>query len=114
MADQPNQERLVFSLGDPSVTARCPITNRLLEVGSGALSHEAQSANFVREAALAGDMPREGEVCLQSGRKFETGAGALTRTAQTRLFLAELSPAEKAQRAEAAAALAAVTPSGQA
>jgi hypothetical protein len=114
MADTANAERHVFSLGDQSVTARCPITGRLFEVGSGALPHDQQTANYVREAKRAGDMPHDGQFCPQTGRYYEFGSGALTKTAQTRIFLDELSPAEKAQRAAAAAALAAVTPSGQA
>jgi hypothetical protein len=114
MADTANSEHHVFSLGDPNVTARCPRTQRLYEVGSGALSHKRQTANYVREAAAAGDMPRDGEQCLQSGKFYETGSGCHTKAIQSRRFLNELSPEEKAQRAAAAAALAAVTPSGQA
>jgi TPR repeat protein len=114
MADHANQEKHVFSLGDPNVTARCPKTGRLYEAGSGALSHEQQTANYVREAAAAGDMPRDGEQCLQSGKFYETGSGCHTKAIQSRRFLNELSPEEKAQCVAAAAALAAVTPSGQA
>jgi hypothetical protein len=58
--DTANSEKCVFSLGDPNVTARCPRTLRLFEVGSGALSHAEQTANFVREAARDGDLPKSG------------------------------------------------------
>ncbi|SHH38109.1 hypothetical protein [Bradyrhizobium erythrophlei] len=58
MADTANSESLVFSLGDPSVAARCPTTGRLYEVGSGATSHEHQTANFIRERDRAADMPK--------------------------------------------------------
>lgn len=114
MADTANSEKHVFGLGDPNVTARCPVTNRLYEVGSGALPHDQQTANYVREAQRAGDMPKDGERCVQTNRSYECGAGALPKAAQTRNFLNDLSPAEKSRRASAAAALAAVVPSGQA
>jgi hypothetical protein len=52
--------------------------------------------------------------CKFTGRPFEIGHGALPFEQQSRNFLNELSPEEKAQRAKAAAALAAITPSGQA
>jgi hypothetical protein len=107
-------ERLVFSLGDPNVTARCPITGRLFEVGSGALPHEQQTANFVRQRDMKADMPTEGEICLQTGRPFECGSGALSKADQTRIFLSELPREAKEARAAAAASLAAVEPSGRA
>jgi hypothetical protein len=102
MADTANSERLVFSLGDPNVTARCPRTLRLYEAGSGALSHEQQTALFVREASLAGDMPRHGE-CAPDGRPYETGRGCLTKTAQRAMWAREADPAQ-AQRDDARAA----------
>lgn len=45
-------EDLVFG-GDPAERARCAITNRRFEFGSGALPFEQQTAMFLREAALA-------------------------------------------------------------
>jgi hypothetical protein len=112
MVDQPNQDVLVFSHGDPNVTARCPKTGRLFEAGSGALPHEQQTANYVREAAqeaaFAADAPKDGEFCPQTGRPYEVGSGALTKTAQSRMFLQDLSPAQKMQRADASAALNAI------
>jgi hypothetical protein len=101
-------------LGRPDVVERCPKTNREYERGSGALSHEAQTAMFVREALIAADMPKEGEVCSQTGRKFEVGSGAHPKSMQTARFLAELSPAEKAQRQAGANALASIEPAGRA
>jgi hypothetical protein len=89
--DTANSERTVFSLGDPNVTARCPKTLRLYEVGSGALSHAEQTANFVREAARDGDIPKPGE-CDPKGRQYETGVGCLTRTAQRAIWDRNASP----------------------
>jgi hypothetical protein len=148
MADTANSEKLVFGLGDPAVTERCSITGRLFEVGSGALSHADQSANFVREAQRAADIPKYEsdaearqrvrremeklgaptseiaaavaktvggpEICVQTRRPFDCSNGCLTKTAQTRQFLNDLSPAEKAQRSAAAAALQAAEPAGRA
>jgi hypothetical protein len=114
MADTANSESSVFSLGDPDVTARCPATGRLYEVGSGALSHEQQSENFIRQATASGDRPREGERCAQTGREFECGSGALPKTAQTRRFLSELPPEQQAARKAAFEALVAAEPAGQA
>jgi hypothetical protein len=45
-------EDLVFG-GDPAERARCPVTNRRYECGSGAQDHETQSRRFIAEAALA-------------------------------------------------------------
>jgi hypothetical protein len=112
--DTANSEKLVFNLGDDPNHPRCSVTGRLFEVGSGALSHAEQSANFAREAALAADMPKPGERCAQTGREFEGGSGSLSKTAQTRQFLGELSPAQKAQRVEAYDALVAMIPEGRA
>jgi hypothetical protein len=112
--DTANSEKGVFALGDPNVTARCPKTSRLFEVGAGALPHDQQTANFVREAAREADMPKPGERCAQSGREFECGRGSLPKTAQTQQFLSELSPAQKAQRVEAYDALVAMIPEGRA
>jgi hypothetical protein len=92
----------------------CPETGRPYEVGSGSLPHAQQTVNFVRERDMAADMPTEGETCAQTGRPFECGSGALSKAAQTRIFLSELPPEQKAQRASAAAALATVEPSGRA
>jgi hypothetical protein len=94
MADTANSERGVFSLGDPTVTARCEKTGRLFEVGSGALPHTEQTSNFLREAARDGDMPKHGEICGRTGRPYETGSGCLTKTAQTAAFLREANPAQ--------------------
>jgi len=88
-----NSEKHVFSLGDPTVTARCPRTNRLYEVGSGALPHDQQTANFVREAALATDMPKSGERD-PVGREYETGTGCLTKTAQRAIWDRNAKPAQ--------------------
>jgi hypothetical protein len=113
MTDTANSENLVFNLGG-DVTARCPITQRLYEAGSGALSHKAQSRNFILERDRAADMPKEGERCSQTGREFVCSSGALPKSAQTRIFLSELSPAEKQQRLVAAYALSEMPPAGQA
>jgi hypothetical protein len=94
--DTANSEKLVVSLGDPKVTARCEKTARLFEVGSGALSHAEQTANFVREAARDGDLPKSGESCDRTGRPYEVGRGCLTKTAQTAAFLREANPAKAA------------------
>jgi hypothetical protein len=102
MVEHANQEKLVFSLGDPNVTARCPVTNRLYEAGSGALSHQQQTAAFVRERDIAADMPRPGE-CAPDGRPYETGAGCLTKSAQRAMWSREADPAQ-AQRDDARAA----------
>jgi hypothetical protein len=93
---------------------RCPETGRMFEQGSGALSREQQTANFLREAGRAADIPKEGERCVQTGREYECGSGAGPKTAQTARFLDEVSPAEKAQRKEAFDALVAAIPQGQA
>lgn len=61
----------------------CPETGRPYECGHGALSREAQSANFIRERNRAADMPTRGERCPQTGREYECGSGAHTRTEQT-------------------------------
>lgn len=54
------------------------------------------------------------EFCPQTGRPYEVGIGSLSKERQTANFLSELSPAEKAQRAKAAAALNAAAPAGSA
>jgi hypothetical protein len=92
----------------------CPQTGRPYEQGVGSLSHEQQTLNFLRDRHFAADMPVDGEQCPQTGRFYEIGSGALSRTAQSRLFLQDLSPAQKKQRAEAAAALNAIPPAGSA
>jgi hypothetical protein len=94
--DTANSEKLVVSLGDPNVTARCARTNRLYEVGSGALPHAEQTANFVREAARDGDMPKSGEICDRTGRPYEVGSGCLPKAAQTAAFLREANPVKAA------------------
>lgn len=114
MTDTANSENLVFNLGGDSAHPRCDVTGRLYELGSGALSHEQQTANFVRERDFAGTPPKEGERCVQTDREYECGSGALSKERQTAVFLSELSPAEKSQRASAAAALNAVPPAGNA
>jgi hypothetical protein len=75
---------------------RCPETGRLFEQGSGALSHEQQTANYLREAGRSADMPKPGECCPQTGREYETGSGCLTSMSQTRLFIEAMSPEQKA------------------
>jgi hypothetical protein len=89
-------------LGSPEPVERCPVTNRIYERGSGALSHAEQSEMFQHEAAIRADMPREGEVCGQTGRPYEMSASRPawpeTRTAQTARFLSELSPDQLAHR----------------
>jgi hypothetical protein len=92
--DTSNSEKGVFALGDPNVTARCSVTKRLYEVGSGALPHDQQTANFVREAARDGDLPKAGEICGRTGRPYEAGRGCLTKTAQTAAFLREANPTQ--------------------
>jgi hypothetical protein len=114
MTDSANSENLVFNLGRDPNHPRCKVTGRLFELGSGALPHDQQTANFIREGNRDADMPREGETCAQTGRPFECGSGCLPRSAQSRAFLSELSPAEKQQRAAAAYALAEMPASGQA
>jgi hypothetical protein len=110
MVDGPNAANIVFGAD----CARCPVTGRHFEQGSGALPHEQQTANFVRERDYVADLPKEGERCPQTGREYECGSGALTRTRQTARFLDELSPAEKASRLRAAQALSAISPVGSA
>jgi hypothetical protein len=91
MPEGPNSANLVFGAD----CERCPVTGRHYEQGSGALSHEAQTANFLREAGHVADMPKSGDVCPQTGREYECGSGAHTKRAQTARFLSELTPAEK-------------------
>jgi hypothetical protein len=93
---------------------RDPITGRPFEVGSGALPHDQQAANFLREQNYQSDLPKMGERCAQTGREYMCGSGTPTKAVQTRHFLSELSPDEKAQRTAPAAALHAATPAGQA
>jgi hypothetical protein len=112
MADTANSDKHVFGLGEE--IQRCPQTGRAYEVGSGALPRDQQTANFVREAARAANMPKDGESCAQTGRFYEFGSGALTKTAQTKIFLSELSPAEKAAREAAFHAFVAIPPAGAA
>jgi hypothetical protein len=64
----------------------CPTTGRRFEQGSGALSHEAQTALFVAERDRLADMPKPGEVCPKTGRAYEVGSGAHTRAEQTARF----------------------------
>jgi hypothetical protein len=97
----------------PSVQ-RCPITHRPYETGHGALSPAEQTANFVREAAIAADMPKAGETCPQTGRRYEIGSGALPKSMQSAQFLEELPDEMKAQRQANANALAAIEPAGRA
>jgi hypothetical protein len=103
--DTANSEKGVFALGDPSVTARCPKTGRLFEVGSGALPHDQQTANFVHEAARDGDMPKAGEICGRTGRAYEVGSGCLTKAAQTAAFLREANPTQAKVEATRASAV---------
>jgi hypothetical protein len=110
MADPTNSDNLVFGEDHE----RCSISGRPYENGSGALSKEAQTANFLREAGRSADMPKPGEVCAQTGRAFDTGPGAQTRTAQSARFLSELPEEQKAERRANAEALFATTPAGSA
>jgi hypothetical protein len=105
MTDTANSDKLVFGLGEE--IQRCPKTGRAFERGSGALSHADQSANFVREAARAGDMPRDGEQCPHTGF-YEFGSGALTKTQQSAHFAREASPEQAKLANERATAVAAV------
>jgi hypothetical protein len=98
----------------PEIDELCPITNRVFERGSGALSHAEQTANFVREKAWLDDMPNAGERCVQTGHEYEVGAGAHPRAIQSQRFLDELPPELKAQRQAAANALMAIEPAGKA
>ena len=93
----PSDMSYLVHLG-PVVVQRCPVTSRPYEDGSGALSHEEQTALFIREAAIAADMPHEGECCLQTGRRYEVGAGAFPKSVQTAHFLNEMPAEFKAQR----------------
>jgi hypothetical protein len=112
MVDTANTDKLVFGLGEE--IQRCPKTGRAYEVGSGALSREQQTANYVREAARAADMPRDGEQCPQTGRFYEFGSRALTKTAQTKIFLSELLPEDQAAREAAFHKLVAMPTAGAA
>jgi hypothetical protein len=70
-------------------TEYCEHTGMPFERGLGALSKEAQTANFIRERDRLADMPKPGERCTQTGREYECGSGAHTKTRQTELFLRE-------------------------
>jgi hypothetical protein len=110
--------------GPPEPVARCSITNRPYEAGSGALPHEEQTALFVQEKAIQDDLPKPGERDPQTGRLYETstlasgfhGASAFaqTKTAQSRRFLEELPDDIKAERQANANKLLAVEPKGRA
>jgi hypothetical protein len=86
----------VLCSGEP--VELCPKTGRVYERGSGALSREEQSRNFIRDAAIAADMPKPDERCLQTGRPYEVGVGARPKSFQTANFLAELPAEAKAER----------------
>src|SRR6266481_4633254 len=101
MTEPTHLDNIMFGVGHE----RCPETGRPYECGSGALSKEQQTANYVRERDHLADMPKEGEVCPQTGREYECGSGCGTKSNQTRAFIAELPEAEKRQRAANAAAL---------
>jgi hypothetical protein len=109
MADGPNSANLVFGAD----CARCPVTGRHYEQGSGALPFEQQTENYIREANIASLMPKHGEFCPQTGRQYETGSGCGSKAWQTRQFLAELPPEQQAQRKAAAQALRDVEPAGR-
>jgi hypothetical protein len=69
---------LVFGLGEE--IQRCPRTGRAYENGSGALSHEQQTANYLREA-VRDDMP------LEASAAFKPAANSSAATArQARLL----------------------------
>jgi hypothetical protein len=98
MAFDPALPGVWHHIGFPEKPAYCPITGRVYERGAGCLSHEEQSANFLREMKIAGDMPRsETEVCPVTGRLYQmpnatAALGAqlgLTRSAQTIRFTLE-------------------------
>jgi hypothetical protein len=99
---------------------RCPVTNRIYESGSGALDHAHQTALFIREAAIIADMPKEGEVCAQTGRPYEVSAQGgsprwdETKTAQSQRFLEEAPPEFKAKRQADFVAFQALEPLGRA
>jgi hypothetical protein len=101
------------TLGSREPVERDPVTARIYERGSGALSHPEQSAMFQRQAAIAADIPRAGERDPQTGREFEIGAGCLPKALQVQKFLDELPPAAKAQRQADANALLAVEAAGR-
>jgi hypothetical protein len=110
MPEGPNSANLVFGAD----CELCPVTGRHYEQGSGALSHEQQTANFVREADIAAVMPKHGDVCPQTGRTYETGYGCGSKAWQTRQFLAELPPEQQEQRKAAAQVLHDAEPAGRA
>ena len=108
--DANKRELLVFGHD----AARCPMTGRFFENGSGALPRNEQTQMFLREQAIEEDRPKEGESCPQTGRPYSAGSGALPKSVQRLNFLSELSPALKAQRQASANALAAIEPAGRA
>jgi hypothetical protein len=102
-------------IGRPTqVVERCPRTGRIYEVGSGAWSKEEQTERFLREAAIAANMPREGEHCLQTGREYMVGSGAWPRSLQTQLFPEEAPPEFKALRRAKFEAFRDIEPQGRA
>jgi hypothetical protein len=109
MAEPNDYENNIFGHG----FERYPQTGLPYEQGSGALSKEEPTANFIRALDRAA-MPKEGERCLQTGREFECGSGAAPRSVQTARFLEEASSTDKAQRKPAFDSLVVATPAGQA
>jgi hypothetical protein len=93
---------------------RDPVTGYVFEQGEHALPRAEQAAQFLRQARLADDMPKEGERCAQTGREFECGSGAHPKTVQTRLFQSQLPPQQQASRKAAFDALVAAEPAGKA
>jgi hypothetical protein len=101
-------------LGSPEPVERDPRSGCIYERGHGALSHAEQDLIFAREAQIAADLPREGEICSQTLRPYECGHGALPKSMQTQAFLNQLPAAAKVQRQADANALLAVEPAGRA
>jgi hypothetical protein len=93
---------------------RDPVTGEIFEQGLHSLPRDVQAAAFLQASKRTDDMSAEGERCAQTGREFECGSGALGKAAQSRNFLNDLPPADRARRATAAAALAAIEPAGKA
>jgi hypothetical protein len=104
------RDKLVF--GEDAT--QCPRTGRAYESGSGALTHQEQTAMFLREQAAEDDRPKEGESCPYSGRPFDCSVGALPKSVQTEQFFEELPPEVKAQWFARAEALAVAVPAGKA
>jgi hypothetical protein len=107
MSDDPMRHASTHGIlgGPEQIVARCPVTGRRYEDGSGALPHEEQTAMFIRDAAIKADTPTDSGFphhirprCPQTNREYECGPGAGTRAQQTARFLEELPDDLKALR----------------